>query len=265
VIVDASDQPEADRPDRPEPGLSDRRRFLGRAGAVGLLVLTGGGAMAYLSDRLGRSGTSTSAATTETTGPAASLTVTDSTPALPVPAPLPADPNADTASVVIGTIELPRLGVTGPIQEGITLTAINRGPSHWPGTAMPGAFGNVVIAGHRTIYTKPFRQLDRLQPGDQVVMTTPEGRFTYAVRGVIIVPGEAIDIATQSYAHTATLFACHPPGSSRQRIVAKLALLGADGQPVDAEAVLPTLDAGSQETDHTLMVQAGDPLSQSAS
>ena len=165
--------------------------------------------------------------------------------------------------VEIGTIEIPRLGLSAAIQEGITLPAINRGPSHWPGTARPGELGNVVIAGHRTIYSKPFYRLDRLQPGDPVVMTTPAGRFTYVVRGVIVVPGEAIDIATQSPAHTATLFACHPPGSARQRIVAKLELLGTDGQSVDAATVIPPLDAGSQNTDHTLLVQAGDPLSQS--
>ena len=165
--------------------------------------------------------------------------------------------------VEIGTIEIPRLGLSAAIQEGITLPAINRGPSHWPGTARPGELGNVVIAGHRTIYSKPFYRLDRLQPGDPVVMTTPAGRFTYVVRGVIVVPGEAIDIATQSPAHTATLFACHPPGSARQRIVAKLELLGTDGQSVDDATVIPPLDAGSQNTDHTLLVQAGDPLSQS--
>src|SRR6478735_7368910 len=121
----------------------------------------------------------------------------------------------------IGTIELPRIGITADIQEGITLTAINRGPGHWPNTAMPGALGNVVIAGHRTTYSKPFNRLNELQPGDLVTMTTADGRFDYEVRGIVIVPGEAVDIATQTYAHTATLFACHPPGSARQRIVAK--------------------------------------------
>jgi sortase A len=258
MVVMNPDQPEA----QVEAGLTDRRRFMAFAGAAGAVVLVGGGTAAYLS---GRADSSPSTETTTTTsGGSTTLRVTNSAPTLPVPAPLPADPNADTPAVVIGTLEIARIGLNAPLQEGITLPAINRGASHWPGTAMPGALGNVVIAGHRTIYSKPFHRLDQLQPGDPVVMTTSAGRFTYAVRGVIIVPGEAVDIATQSPAHTATLFACHPPGSTRQRIVAKLALLAPDGQPVDAATVLPPLDAGSQDTDHTLLVRAGDPLSQSA-
>ena len=225
------------------------------------MLLTAGGAVAYLSTHaVSSASTETATATTAQPG---TLKVTSSAPALPVPAPLPLDPNAETPVVEIGTIEIARIGLTAAIQEGITLPAINRGPSHWPGTARPGELGNVVIAGHRTIYSKPFYRLDQLQPGDPVVMTTPNGQFTYVVRGVVVVPGEAIDIATQSPAHTATLFACHPPGSARQRIVAKLELLDHDGQPVDAANVLPPLDAGSQDTDHTLLVQSGDPLSRS--
>jgi sortase A len=127
---------------------------------------------------------------------------------------------------------------------------------------VPGALGNVVIAGHRTTYSRPFNRLNELEPGDVVTMATAGGRFDYQVRGVVIVPGEAVDIAGQSYAHTATLFACHPPGSARQRIVAKLRLLDATGAPVDPDDALPPLEAGTQATDHTLTVRAvPDPLS----
>ncbi len=198
-------------------------------------------------------------ATTTTAPPQLQITAT-TLPPLPIPDPLPANAHADTPQIVIGKIELPRIGVTADIQEGITLTAINRGPGHWPHTAMPGELGNVVIAGHRTTYSKPFNRLNELQPGDVVTMTTADGRFDYQVRGIVIVPGEAVDIAAQSYAHTATLFACHPPGSARQRIVAKLRLLDSTGAPVDADSALPPLDAGSQADDHTLTVRAGDPL-----
>jgi len=225
-------------------------------------VLTAGGAAAYLHDRSGPDSSATPADTT--LAPGTLQVLTEAPPPLPVPAPLPADPNADTPAVVIGTITIDRIGLTASIQEGVTLPAINRGPAHWPGTAMPGQLGNVVIAGHRTIHTKPFSRLDLLQPGDLVGLTSLAGAFTYVVRGTIIVPGEAIDIASQTYAHTATLFACHPPGSSRQRIVAKLALVGPDGQPVDGPDQLPPLDAGAQDTDHTLAVRAPDPLSETA-
>jgi sortase A len=178
--------------------------------------------------------------------------------ALPIPDALPANPYAPTPEETLGTIEIPKLGIDEALHAGMTLTAINRGPSWWRNTAMPGEWGNVVVAGHRTTYSKPFSRLDELDPGDQVIFTTGDGRFVYEVRGVIVVPGEWIDIAAQDWARTATLFACHPPGSARERIVAKLRLLDDAGQPVDDEADLPPLDAEAQRTEHTLIVRSPD-------
>ena len=259
--MDTSDHSDhADQSDQPDLAPThDRRAFLGALAGGAVVVV--GGAVAW--QVLGRDPTAVATAPSTTTTAAPTLQITANTlPPLPVPDPLPENAHADTPQVVIGIIELPRIGVSAELQEGITLTAINRGPGHWPHTAMPGALGNVVIAGHRTTYSKPFNRLNELQPGDVVTMTTADGRFDYQVRGVVIVPGEAVDIATQSYAHTATLFACHPPGSARQRIVAKLRLLDAMGQPVDPDSALPPLDEGSQETGHSLVVSSGpDPLS----
>lgn len=186
--------------------------------------------------------------------PAPTIELTPRLP-LPIPEALPDNPYAPTPKIVVGTIEIPKLGVVEEIQRGVTLTAINRGPGWWPGTARPGGLGNVVIAGHRTTYSKPFARLNELEPGDRVIFTTVDGRFVYEVRGVITVPAEWVDIAAQSYAHTATLFACHPPGSARERIVAKLRLLDDDGRPVDRDDELPPLDAEARSTTHTLLVR----------
>lgn len=186
----------------------------------------------------------------------------------PLPDPLPSDPYAPTPQIVLGQIEIPKLAVVGNIQEGMTLTAINRGPGHWPGTPLPGGEGNMVIAGHRTTYSKPFARLDELTAGDKVVFRMPDGVFVYEVRGVIVVPAANIGIAAQTRGtHTATLFACHPRGSATHRIVAKLRLLGPDGRPIDADASLPPVSAGSDpHTGTTLLVRntgaasGGDPL-----
>jgi sortase A len=188
--------------------------------------------------------------------PTAPPTTTTTRPSqLPIPEALPEDPYAPTPAVVVGRIEIPRLGVDDSLHAGVTLTAINRGPSWWPGTAMPGEWGNVVVAGHRTTYSEPFNRLHELEAGDQVVFTTDDGRFVYEVRGVIVVPEAWIDIAAQDYAHTATLFACHPPGSAVERIVVKLRLLGDDGTPADPDEALPAMDAEAQRTDHTLITR----------
>ena len=141
---------------------------------------------------------------------------------LPNPEDPPADPKAAVPVVAVGTIEIPKIGVTKTMYEGITLTTLNHGPGHWPGTAMPGHQGNVVIAGHRVSHDKPFRNIDQLVPGDQVILTSDEGRFVYQVTGTDIVYPDALWIINQTADYTATLFACHPAGSTRQRIVVHL-------------------------------------------
>jgi len=143
---------------------------------------------------------------------------------LPNPESPPADPRAAETLTQVGTIEIPKIGVSKPMFEGITLTTLDHGPGHWPGTAMPGQLGNVVIAGHRVSHDKPFRNIDKLVPGDDVIMTTADGRFDYKVTGTDIVYPDALWIVDQTPDYTATLFACHPAGSTRQRIVVHLAL-----------------------------------------
>jgi sortase A len=142
---------------------------------------------------------------------------------LPNPEAPPADPRAPEPLVELGTIEIPKIGVTKSIFEGITLTTLDHGPGHWPGTAMPGQPGNVVIAGHRVSHDKPFRHLEQLEPGDDVILTTGDGRFVYKVTGTEVVFPDALWIADQTPDATGTLFACTPPGSTKQRIVVHLA------------------------------------------
>ena len=124
----------------------------------------------------------------------------------------------------VGTIEIPKIGVSKAMYEGITLTTLDHGPGHWPGTAMPGQIGNVVIAGHRVSHDKPFRNIDKLAAGDEVILTTARRPLRYKVTGTEVVYPDALWIVDQTPDYTATLFACHPPGSTRQRIVVHLAL-----------------------------------------
>jgi len=170
--------------------------------------------------------TSTSSTTTSSTSTSTTIApTTTAVPAtLPDPESPPADPRAAEALTQVGTIEIPKIGVSKSMYEGITLTTLDHGPGHWPGTAMPGQLGNVVIAGHRVSHDKPFRNIDKLVPGDDVIMTTADGSFDYKVTSTEIVNPDALWIVDQTPDYTATLFACHPPGSTRQRIVVHLAL-----------------------------------------
>ena len=230
---------------------ASRRAFLGLAGGAAAL---GAGAVAWGVTRQATPATHAAAEpTTTTTAPPTLKVTTDARPPLPIPEALP-DPDAPEPDIVLGTIALPTIGIEAHLQEGIALASIDRGPGHWPGTALPGQLGNLVVAGHRVTHTHPFRDLDRLRAGDPVVFVVGSQLWTYRTRGTIVVPADAVDIAAQSYAHTATLFACHPPGQAIERIVAKLHLVDRAGRPVDPDRALPPLTAGSQAGGHLLTV-----------
>jgi sortase A len=142
---------------------------------------------------------------------------------LPQPIAPPAEGASDPIQLV-GKIEIPKLGIDEDMYEGIALSTLDRGPGHWPGTAMPGQPGNVVIAGHRVSHSKPFRHIDDLAEGDEVRFTVNDTVYSYEVTGHEIVDPTAIRIVAQTPEPTATLFACHPPGSVAERYVVYLKL-----------------------------------------
>ncbi len=157
---------------------------------------------------------------------AAPVTIATTTTAATLPQPVPPpDPNGDDPAMELGSIQIPKNRVDRTLWEGVTLSTLNRGPGHWPGTAMPGQVGNVVIGGHRVSHDKPFRNIDQLVAGDQIVMTFDGVPNTYIVTGAQVVTPNDTWVINQTPEHTATLFACHPPGSTKFRYVvfAKLA------------------------------------------
>ena len=119
----------------------------------------------------------------------------------------------------MGSISIPKLGVEMTMYEGIRLSTLDYGPGHWPGTALPGEPGNVVVGGHRTSKHRVFRNVDQLEPGDEIVFADASGSHTYLVNRVEIVNPTAMWIVEPTDTPTATLFACHPPGSTAQRII----------------------------------------------
>lgn len=139
-------------------------------------------------------------------------------PPLPHPAPMP-NPVNRVALVDIGRIEIPKISVDQVVHEGIEQMVIDAGPAHWPGTAVFGSWGNVVLAGHRTTHTEPFRRSAELTPGDEIILSDPTGTYTYHVTSTQVVANTALWIVNQRPGRTLTIFTCHPIGSSAQRFV----------------------------------------------
>jgi sortase A len=127
---------------------------------------------------------------------------------------------------------IPRLQVDTIVVQGVSKKALDTGAGHYPTTPLPGEPGNVAIAGHRNTFGKPFADLDKLKPGDRVSVLTPLGRHTYEMVPAfdnhpnpwVVKPTDAGVLAPTSEAML-TLTTCHPKGSARQRLIARLKLV----------------------------------------
>lgn len=148
---------------------------------------------------------------TTTTG-AQSITTTNQ------PAPSLAVPNRPNSAVAL--LEVPTAGISDIVVEGVSASALRHGPGHVPRTALPGDPGNSAIAGHRTTYGAPFADLDRVDVGDDVTVTTTKGRFDYEVIDVrIIKPNQTEVLRPQANKTLLTLITCNPRYSTSQRLV----------------------------------------------
>ena len=79
----------------------------------------------------------------------------------------------------IGRIEIPAIDADYVLIQGTEEADLERGPGHYPDTALPGQGRTVGIAGHRTTYGAPFNQIDKIEKGDSITVEMPYGTFTY--------------------------------------------------------------------------------------
>ena len=139
----------------------------------------------------------------------------------------------------IARLEIPRIDVDWIVVAGVEKGDLKKGPGHYPETPMPGQLGNAAIAGHRTTYGQPFYSIEQMQPGDEIIMTTPAGRFVYIVTGQQIVSPNDYQVITTTdpTMATLTLTSCHPRWTTRERIVITSQLDPTQSDPV-GETVL---------------------------
>src|SRR5947199_8113700 len=104
-------------------------------------------------------------------------------------------------------IKIPAIGLDTVVVEGITPSALRAGAGHYPQTSLPCEGGNVGIAGHRTTYGRPFANIDRLAPGDTIILDTPIGSCTYEVSRppFITTPNDLSVVANDPTRKTLTL------------------------------------------------------------
>lgn len=191
----------------------------------------------------------TSSPTPSSPAPSPSGTVSPApTPtAAPVILPEPAD------AQIFGTMHIPRFGqaynvpMAGGTTKARTLDPIGIG--HYTGTPMPGAWGNVAVAAHRTTYGKPFNRIADLHVGDAIVIETKDGWYTYRFRTLEYVKPDAVNVLLPVPQQTdvaangryLTMTSCSPMYAKTERIVAYSVFESftprADGPPASLAAV----------------------------
>lgn len=124
------------------------------------------------------------------------------------PPPLDSAPAIDPRPVdgVDFVIKVPRLGYTAAVQEGVDASKLAGGPGHYPTTPWPGQAGNVGVAAHNVYWIK----FNELQPGDDVVLQTRWGDYTYQVTGKAIVNPDNRQVLAPTPDDRLTLTTCWP-------------------------------------------------------
>ncbi|CAN5593281.1 hypothetical protein BH24ACT4_BH24ACT4_09750 [soil metagenome] len=192
--------------------------------------------------------------------PSTTAPAPDPTDPRPVPptttAPVPALPPPPVEGDAVGFIDIPALGIDDlNVVEGVTVEQLKRGPGHFPTTPLPGQAGNAAIAGHRTTYGAPFSDLDQLETGDEITVTTLQGESRYeVVEQKVVAPTDVAVVADQGDDRL-TLTTCEPKYSAAQRLVTVARLVTeplppwpADPDPATAGDAAPDAEADGGQT-----------------
>lgn len=125
-------------------------------------------------------------------------------------------------SDLIGRIEVPRLGLTATIREGVDDSVLRKAVGHMPSSALPGTAGNVAFAAHRDTL---FQKLRDIRKNDSIRVETPESTFEYAVESTKIVnPSDVSVLDFGKGDQLLTLITCYPfnyIGSAPNRFIVR--------------------------------------------
>ena len=125
----------------------------------------------------------------------------------------------------IAIMEIPSIKLKQPVVDGVTEDVIKYFLGRFPDSAMPGEVGNFSVAGHRVSdFTDAFINLYKVKVGDEVIVTTKDGRFTYEVDNSFIVDPDQVEVLDDADYEKMTLITCTI--GSKRRVVVTGKLIG---------------------------------------
>lgn len=116
-------------------------------------------------------------------------------------------------------IQIPALKIDAPVVQGDGWEQLKKGVGQHLGTGNPGERANLVFSAHNDIFGEIFRDLERLNPGDLVIVYTNQRAYTYIVVDTKIVMPTAVEVMDNTPQASVTLISCYPYLKDTQRIV----------------------------------------------
>lgn len=108
---------------------------------------------------------------------------------------------------LMGELIIPKLGASLPIIHGTDEDELEKGVGHYADSVLPGQSDNSVLSGHRDTV---FRELGKVGKGDEFIVNTADGTFTYRVRQVRIVDEDDRTVIVPKPRATLTVSTCYP-------------------------------------------------------
>lgn len=132
------------------------------------------------------------------------------------PAPSPDSPSR---------IAIPAIAVDSPVVPGDDWEALKKGVGHRIGTPNPGQRGNMIMSGHNDVYGEVFRDLDKLEVGQEIFVYAGSRKFRYVIQARRIVVPTDLSALNPSRESILTLITCWPyrVDNFRLIIIAQLA------------------------------------------
>jgi sortase A len=138
----------------------------------------------------------------------------------------------------VGRIVIPKVDANYVVVNGTDTEDLESGPGIYTETSFPGIPGTTAIAGHRTTYLAPFRDINLLKPGNRILLFMPYAHFTYTVTGQRVVSPDDVRAAVAQVGYSRlVLSACTPLFSAEKRLLVYARLTRA--VPVGAARLLP--------------------------
>ena len=116
-------------------------------------------------------------------------------------------------------MQIAKISLNAPVVMGDNWEQLKKGIGQHLNTANPGEKGNMVVSAHNDIFGELFKDLDQLEPGDEVIVITQDRSYTYIVTGTLIVNPTDVYVMDSTEDATLTLISCYPYRKDNKRIV----------------------------------------------